>query len=132
MGKRTITQKEDGSVEMHLRFYPGKYEAHRIFVERVRKYQEIMGVGPSDALAAMLYSKEESQSESISGKKDKQASQEQLSGKTGKREGTGSPTEHTKKPAPEAGSLPSHPNGYEESLFLGSEFKDSDLFDGEL
>lgn len=125
MGKR----KEGGAVEIHLRFYPEKYEAHRIIVEQMRQYQETMGVGPNDALAAMLYpvvkemeERKTQEAEKSSEKKEaKQGSRIESDGK-----------EESRKPEQEAGSPSMFQDEYAEGGFFGSGFSASDFFGGSL
>lgn len=55
MGKR----KENGVIDLHLKFYPDKFEAHRKLIDLLRSYQEATGLGLRDAFAMMIYCSQE-------------------------------------------------------------------------
>ncbi len=46
--------KEDGVIDMHLKFYPEKYRSHRELIEKLRRYQKAMGLGKRDAFIMIM------------------------------------------------------------------------------
>ena len=46
--------KEDGVIDMHLKFYPEKFRSHRELIEKLRRYQNVMGLGMRDAFIMIM------------------------------------------------------------------------------
>ena len=46
--------KEDGVIDMHLKFYPEKFKSHRELIEKLRRYQNAMGLGKRDAFIMIM------------------------------------------------------------------------------